>query len=646
MVRALTISLVVTLAVGCDDGPRHLDVPPGCNPLQGGGCLAPWPASTYQVASDRTPTGVALSFPPGAVPANVDGAGFDPAHLNGRSGYSPATQIVAHFGVPLDSGNLAGPDAIAASLTPASPTLLYDITAGALVAHLAEVDANALAEAPDRQALYLRPAARLAGGHRYLVAIKTSLRAADGGAVARPAGFAALLDGTVTDNPRLEALRPSYDDLFTRLTALGVSHDELLLAWEFTTAVDDEQRRDLLAARDAAAALQGPGGANLALHGISVELDPYPGIAKRVNFAFDSPTVVDADGLLRDGAGRPMAVGTSQARAVALVPSCATAAAPAPITVFGHGFFGGIEETGGGYLASFAARHCRIIIGTDWRGMALADVAPSLLTMGNVDLAFSFGERIVQGMIDVEALIALAKTKVATEVLTDAAGATVADLGSGPAAEITFFGISQGHILGSTLFAIDPTMKRAVLHVGGANWSVLFERSTNWVRLGLPFKGAYPDPLTQTLLQQILQMGLDVIDPLHWAPLAADPASDKQYLLHTSLGDAQVTNLASFLQARTMELPLLGAVASAPYGLTLATGPARSGVVLVDEHPRPLPPTSNLLNSADNSAHGTPRRRANLMTQIDQFLRDGTITDACGGAPCDCAAGACGPVVP
>jgi hypothetical protein len=181
-------AVLLLTAVACDDGVRHLDVPAECNPLQGGACLAPWPASVYQQASAASPTGVVLAFPAGAVPANGDGLAFDPARLNGKRGYSPATQIVAHFGVALDGSNLAGVSAIAASVTPASPTVILDTTTGERVAHLAEVDANALADAPARQALYLRPATRLAGGRRYLVAITSALRAADGSALARPPG--------------------------------------------------------------------------------------------------------------------------------------------------------------------------------------------------------------------------------------------------------------------------------------------------------------------------------------------------------------------------------------------------------------------------------------------------------------------------
>lgn len=638
--RTLLACSLLLVACGGDDGPLHLDVPPECNPLQGGACLAPWPVSSFLVASEASPTGVVLAFPAGAVPPGNGGAAFDPAHLNGKSGYSPATQIVAHFGVALDGANLAGPAAIAGSLDAASPTIILDAATGARVAHFAEVDANALPGDPTRQALYLRPTTRLAGGHRYIVAVTSALRAADGAAIDVPAGFAAIVSGTVTDNARLEALRPSYDDIFAKLAAAGVTKEQLLLAWDFTTAADADLRRDLLAARDAAAAAQGAGGANLMLHDIVVEPNPHPGIARKVTFTFDAPTVADAGGLLREG-GAPIARGTTPVRGVALVPTCATPAAPAPITLFGHGFFGGIEETGGGYVQAFAARTCRIILGTDWRGMARPDAANALIALGNLDKVFAFGEGIVQGMIDVEALAALARTKIAAQLLIDGSGASVADT----AADLTFFGISQGHILGSTLYAIDPQLRRGVLHVGGANWSLLFERSTNWATLGLPFKGTYADPLTQTLLQQIVQMGLDVIDPLHWAPLATDPAAAKQYLLYTSMGDAQVTNLGAFLQARTMGLPLAAPAATPPYGLTLATTPPPSGLVIVDEHPTPLPPTTNLLNSQNNQAHENPRRREHIIDQIDRFLEDGTIVDACGGGICDCAAGACGALI-
>jgi hypothetical protein len=66
--------------------------------------------------------------------------------------------------------------------------------------------------------------------------------------------------------------------------------------------------------------------------------------------------------------------------------------------------------------------------------------------------------------------------------------------------------------------------------------------------------------------------------------------------------------------------------------------------MIIDESPTPLPPTTNMLNDQGNEAHENPRRRANVMDQIDAFLTDGTITNTCNGA-CDCVAGACGPLI-
>jgi hypothetical protein len=633
-------SIPVALLVACG-GDVTIDVPAECNPLQGGACMAPWPPMTYEEADAVSTTGYKLAIPVGAIPPGASGMPFDPTRLNGKSGWSPATQIIANFGEPLADDNLAGVGDIAKSVMDSSPTIIVDVGSGEFVPHIAELDVNVKETELSSQALYLRPAARLGGGRAYIVAIKKTLKAADGGDLAVPPGFAALVSGDGTSNARLEAMRDRFHDIFDVLESKGIHKNDLLLAWEFHTATDDEVRRDLLAARDAAATFQGAGGANLQLSDIQIENAPRAGIAKKVLFRFESPNVRDENGLLRDANGAPEVRGTTTTRGVALIPDCATTTNKVPITIYGHGFFGGIEETGGGYVQSFAARTCRIIIGTDWRGMMRDDSADVIFALGDMQKGQAFGERIVQGMVDVEALAALAKTKIATQILTDANGMSVADTD----AEVTFYGISQGSILGSTLYAIDPVMTKAVLHVGGGPWSVLFERSTQWSILSLPFKGNYPDPLLQTMLEQVLQMGLDVIDPVHWAPLASGPGStNKQYLLHASVGDPLVTNLATFVQVRTMGIPMITPSVEMPYGMTTATGTPSSAFMIIDEHPTPLPPTTNMLNDQGNEAHENPRRRANVMDQIDAFLRTGAITNVCNG-PCDCTTGACGPLI-
>src|SRR6185436_5143625 len=133
-----------------------------------------------------------------------------------------------------------------------SPTVILDMTTGARVAHFAEVDVQA--DDPASQALLLRPAARLTGGHRYAVAITHRVRAKDGSELAAPPGFAALRDRRHTDHTLLEAMRPRFGAVLDALDAAGFPANDLVVAWDFTVASDEFVHRDMIAARDRALA--------------------------------------------------------------------------------------------------------------------------------------------------------------------------------------------------------------------------------------------------------------------------------------------------------------------------------------------------------------------------------------------------------
>jgi hypothetical protein len=259
------------------------------------------------------------------------------------------------------------------SLDAASPTIILDAATGARVAHFAEVDANALPGDPTRQALYLRPTTRLSRrpplhrrGHQ-----RAARRGRHGASTCRPGSPRS----SAAPSPITRASRRcarATTSMFAKLTPpAGVTG-----AAPARVGVHHRRRRRAppRSAGDTRRGRRRAGRRRRQPRCCTTSSSSWiraPGIARRVEFTFDAPNVRDENGLLRDAAGNPEVRGTTLARGIALVPSCATAAAPAPITVFGHGFFGGIEETGGGYLQSFAIRSCRIIIGTDWRGMAL-----------------------------------------------------------------------------------------------------------------------------------------------------------------------------------------------------------------------------------------------------------------------------------
>jgi hypothetical protein len=638
MLRLALSALLLAPVTACGD-PGPLDgIPPECNPLGGAGCVTPWPSSAYLRDDPGSPTGVRLDLAPGAMPANRAGVELDVSPFNRRTGFSPAAQLFMVFGGAVDDTLLVFHDEIERSLTDSSPTVIVDMETGERVAHFAELDANAAAaQRLDEQALYLRPATRLAGGRRYAVGIRRSLTAVTGRPIAPTPGFQAILDRRPTGHERLEAIRERTEDAVGALASAGVPATDLLVAWDFVTADDASLLADTRAARDAAIAAMGELAADVAYEILGEESPTDdPAIARRVILSLSPPAVAGVDGLHRDASGTPIVRGTSATRAVLMIPACATAASPAGLLLFGHGFFGGIDEAQGGYMRRVARDLCMVVVGGVWRGMSSADVAFAADALNDANRALPFGERIVQGIVDFIALEQLARGRLATEVLVDGRGASIVD-----PARTYFYGISQGSILGTTFLAWDPHLTRGVLHVGGAGWGVLFERSTNWVTFKLILDGAYRGPLNHVIAQQIMQMAFDATDPAH----VAQVAPDKQYLLHMSIGDAAVTNLATQLQARTLGLPVLGPALEVPYGLVETPGPLDNGLVIWTEDPSPLPPQTNATNAEPNEAHERLRRRAAVVEQIRRFFAEGQIVHTCDG-PCDCAAGACGELDP
>jgi hypothetical protein len=642
--RATRVLLLCALAAGCGGGDDTGETPAECNPLGTTGCVLPWPSSIYQRADATSPTGVRLDFPAGALPGNVDGIAIDPAWVNARTGFSPMTQILATFPTGVDPANLVGYDDFPASTTDASPTVMLDMTTGQRVAHFAEVDVNEI-DYPDRQALYLRPAARLAGGHRYAVAIRTSAQAVGGGSLARTPAFEAILAGRETGHARQDAAATQVNEAIVALEAAGVPRTDLVVAFDFVIADDDSLIRDPLAARDAAMAIVGD--AEGVAYDITLDESPDsrdPEIQRRLTFDYTTPRVADelGGGFLRDGAGAVIAMGTTSAPASVLVPDCATPTNKARIVIFGHGFFGSLEESMGGYLRQFAKETCSVVIGGLWRGMSEDEIPDAVLALNDINRLPGFTQRIWQGIVDFMTLAKLAQGKLAREEL----GAIV------DTTQIYYYGISQGHILGSTLFAFDPTMERGAMAVGGANWAVMFERSNNWATYSVPLKGAYDRPrgygeLNSVVLQQVIEMAFEVVDGGSWAPrllaggLPGTPP--KRFLHYMSAGDCQVPNLATLFQARSIGLPLLTPSVQAPFAMTGMDGPLENALVIMDEHPDPLPPETNALFGYDNEAHENQRRRAATIDQIDHFYSTGEITNYCVG-PCDCAAGNCGPL--
>ena len=644
--RALAVFALALPACGSND--TALAIEPQCNPLGAGHCMTPWPSSAFEVDDATTTTGRRLAIPDGTLPTTVDGLATDPAGWNQADGFSPAAPMVMAWKGGVSPDGLPPSDNFDLSLAADSPTVILDMTTGTRVPHFAEVDAQA-DDQPDSQGLLLRPAARLIGGHRYAVAITTQVHARDGGDLEVPPGFAALRDHKNTDHALLEAMRPRFAEVISALEAAGVAEDTLVLAWDFTVASDDFLHRDMIAARDRTIAA-------LDAHPITFKVTSDLPIGDGQDFphkiigTLDAPLFLTAGGaasigtkIARDADGLPALQGFYQIPFTAIVPACAyTAAAPVGMVIYGHGLLGSGGETAGSVQQATAKELCAVFVGTDMRGMSTSDLSVVAHALNDISRADEVMEVLEQGMVNHITLVRAMRTSFAQTLFVDPAA------GNRPIVDPTkvfYYGLSQGGIMGTTVMAYEPTMTRAVLGVGAANYSTLLERSSDWTMYRQILKFAYPDALDILLAVGLFQMRWDKTEGagtansvLQGTPTGVPP---KQILMQNALGDHEVPNLGSYWMARTMGIPILGPTPATPWGLTVQPSPLPAGssaMVLMDGG-APPPPAANL-PAQDLDMHNLTRKQPASRRQIKAFFETGEIINQCAGA-CVCQAGAC-----
>ena len=173
-----------------------------------------------EVADSTTATGRRLAIPIEAMPKNVD-------DVVGRSAVAESLgRLLADRadarGVP--DGRLGrrvcrrsrDPDA---SLAADSPIVLLDMDTGERAPFFAEVDQNTTDVT--KRDLIIRPLARLQPGAHYAVAIRKTVKAADGGELPIPAAFAALRRRRRLSTTRASTSTRSYNDMFAALATRG-----------------------------------------------------------------------------------------------------------------------------------------------------------------------------------------------------------------------------------------------------------------------------------------------------------------------------------------------------------------------------------------------------------------------------------------
>ena len=229
---------------------------------------------------------------------------------------------------------------------------------------------------------------------------------------------------------------------------------------------------------------------------------------------------------------------------------------------------------------------------------------------------------------------------------------------------VYYMGASQGGIMGGALTAISPDFIQSALVVGAMNYSTLLTRSSNWPTYGTFLGNAYTDELSHPLLLSMIQILWDRGEPNGYAHvMTEDPppnTPEHNVILHVALGDHQVTNFASDVQARTVGMKTPGGIDpvrwpdyEAMWNIPRISSdeyPYRgSSIVYWDGGPYRLnpnnlsqdigtgvPPFANIPpNGIWEDPHGAPRGASGPVTMIDTFFQpNGYIEDICGGNPC------------
>jgi hypothetical protein len=680
------------------------DLAGGCDPLIAEKCILPYPTDTFLAADASTPTGHRLAYPPGSLLTNTSGKRVDPTDWNTLDGYSPGSMIIALFpdtGAPVDPSatNVAFYTDYARSLDDDHPTVLLDTVTGERVPHFAEMDANT--DDVTKRALIIRPARRLENGRRYVVAIR-NLVDANGTPIEPRLVFRALRDGLdaptdVCGSPCgafVDRFGERYDRIFADLAAAGVARDDLLLAWDFTTASDEALTGWMVSIRDQAFALPTP-----SFTVTSVDDGDGSGfnanIFRRVQGTFQAPLFMTADApasRLNLVDGVPTQNGFATVPFVVDIPYSALPPdlpgtftyEPARASLWGHGLLGDRSQVDG--LADFANANRIVMAGVDMQGMSSADVVPAVLPITSDLSNFHFiPERLHQGILNHLLLGRLLADPVHGFDSDPAFQFTSEMIPVIDTSRVYYSGGSQGGIFGLTIMAVATNFERGFLAVPGANYSTMLRRAAPFKLYLDLLRPHYPDRLDETIGIALIQQLWDRADPIAYLPHIlpgdlSDPPVPHRVLLHMSTCDSQVSNVATEIAVRSLGIPQIApplrSFFDVPESATPVDGSAlqeidwqrcnvsrcdtpagldAGDVCLTDaDCPGPndvsgghadrtvcdsgRPPLGNLIPRFDNGAHGAEGDAPGdspVAQQADRFLRPGGLIEPLCDGPCD-----------
>ena len=660
----------------------------GCDPLDTRSCLLPFPSNFNTVAQKGSDTGLRLNFSASQFPKNVQGRAAFPPELNRNDGFSPGSALLTYVpGIDMAKTGAAPITDIAQYSKANAPIVVIDAKTGQRQPIWAELDTNAdaISEAKG-QLLMIHPAKNFLEGHTYIVALR-ELKNSAGKTIAPGAAFASLRNGKPA--AAVKGRRAGYEKIFKTLAKAKVSRSSLYLAWDFTIASERNLSERALSMRNRS--FSALGDSNLADGKVAGKAPAYKidkiedySTAQSTRIARQITGHVTVPCFLTKGCATggtmsyakskkgkfdsiPNQQGTMEALFICRIPRAAMTT-PARPSLYGHGLLGSPDEIDAGNVDDMASEHNMMFCATPEIGMADEDVPNAIALLGDMSKFSSMADRLQQGLLNeliLGRLMINPSGFAAAEAFKSSTSQSAIDTSA-----LYYDSNSQGAILGGALTALSPDFTRAVLGVGGMNYSLLLPRSVDFDTYELIFKPAYKSRLERMLLLSAIQNLWDRGETNGYGqhvtnkPLPGTPKHN--VLLHVGLGDHQVAQVSAENEARTLGLvgrrpaydpgrsddktplwniPSLSSGNAGGSGLVIwDSGPCRIGTVFAtclenDAFDKlggvgnPIAPTGSVAPRLGRDPHSRPRSTPDARQQKSEFLKpSGKITEVCPAA--------------
>ena len=182
------------------------------------------------------------------------------------------------------------------------------------------------------------------------------------------------------------------------------------------------------------------------------------------------------------------------------------------------------------------------------------------------------------------------------------------------------------------MLANNPRIPHGVLHVGGAAWSTMVERSSQWIPFDWIMQENIPSPRERQLLYAFSQMFWDPVDPMSYV----DDLKGRSLLWQEAIGDEQVANMTTEMIARAAGSTQLSPTTWDIIGLPVSEGPI-TGPAIVQYDPETTRPDEDNRPAGPSGAHSNPRTWPGCRQQTAHFLdweSPGTVLHFCGESVC------------